>query len=1007
MDQVPQRLAGWWSRLDEHGRRHASVLLLIALGYLGHYLVYCIGQPFFIEDAGISFAYARNLVDGEGLVTYAGGERVEGYSNALWTFLIAAFYAVGVPAWSSSKLLGAVFGLLTLPMVYDLVRRARPGRPDDVALAAPILLAASPQFVIWNASGLENSLFCVLITAGVWRLVVEMEAEVSGGRRRWPVSAVWFFLLTMTRPEGLMYASIGLFARVLGSVASRRPLATATWVATFAVPFGLYNAWRLWYFAWPFPNTYYAKLGKGTSFRPFSWTGGGWKYIKKYLVDHGVVYVLPLLAFALAPLRRRRRWVGILALVVLSVLVLWDGRQGIKEFEPAWWGPIRRDWVEIRVWGILVFSGLLGLTTLGLPGWRARGLLWANTCASVFFILYSGADWMKAHRWFNLVSVSLFPMLAIGLGSLLDALPAMGFRLRLPAGPAWLQRGVAVRPVVLALPLAVWIGSEANHSNQFALRPETAVRDIHRRVLYMGEVQRKLDLDNVTLLDVDMGAHMYFTNWQIVDIAGLVDVPMARHRRYAKPFVREYLFDERKPDFAHVHAGWARSSKIPTHKEWKDRYLEIPGYPIGEVKLHVGNHIRKDLFVTATTDDPPEDALRFDGGVDLISLDVPSPLVPAGGELFVDTVWQAGFREDFRAMLFMDDGRGHRTVQALQPGYGWYSPDEWKARERVAGRFRVPLPDDLPEGSYRLGIVVMDGPTGEVLALQAEDAAASPIVMVEGEWLSELEVQVVAPARAYEEASLDHAAALDAARGGSCDAAWRRFKDGTRHVLADLEWRAAREPEARRAMAACLVDAASQVEAREEQVALLVSARRWDRHLSALLAAARPLAAEMSAEGQLLADDEAWEAAYPLLKQALDLDPRLSWVRRRAEEVRDHRLGLVKEEEPEEDKDSEDDGPKLPDSRREAGVEAPVVKGAKAAKGAKSGKVGKAAKGSKAGQAAKAAKTAKVRSVKGSKAAATGKEGKASTDSKGNTGFKDGKGQKSGKGPTPVVPPTL
>ena len=64
MDQVPHRLAHWWRSLDDRGRRHASLIALAAVGYVVHYLVYCLPQPFFIEDSAITFAYARNLVEG-------------------------------------------------------------------------------------------------------------------------------------------------------------------------------------------------------------------------------------------------------------------------------------------------------------------------------------------------------------------------------------------------------------------------------------------------------------------------------------------------------------------------------------------------------------------------------------------------------------------------------------------------------------------------------------------------------------------------------------------------------------------------------------------------------------------------------------------------------------------------------------------------------------------------------------------------------------------------------
>ena len=47
------------------------------------------------DDAFISFRYAQNLVEGHGLV-YNIGERVEGYTNFLWTILFAPFIGAGL-----------------------------------------------------------------------------------------------------------------------------------------------------------------------------------------------------------------------------------------------------------------------------------------------------------------------------------------------------------------------------------------------------------------------------------------------------------------------------------------------------------------------------------------------------------------------------------------------------------------------------------------------------------------------------------------------------------------------------------------------------------------------------------------------------------------------------------------------------------------------------------------------------------------------------------------------
>ncbi len=884
----------WWSGLDDRGRAHASVLALLCVGYIGHYLVFCIPQPFFIEDAGISFAYARNLIDGEGLVPYPGAERVEGFSNPLWTYLIALLYAVGIPTWTAGKLLGAVFGVLTLPLSYGIVRRARPHGTGDVALAAPLLLAASPQFVIWNASGLENSLFCLLLAAGIHRILAEMHAADEGGGGR-PWSALMFVLLAMTRPEGMVYAGIAAAALFLDAAARRRLGLLGGWLVAFAVPFGLYHLWRYWYFAWTWPNTYYAKLGRGTTFKPYKWDTSGWKYVNNYLLGHGVVYVLPLLALALTGLKKRR-WLAFGLLPILAVLVFWDGAAGLPEL-PDWWKPVKDNWIRGRVWSIAAACVLLGLATLGRSGWRARGILWCCTTFGVFFALYAGGDWMKQHRWFNLISVSLFPLLAIGLGEMVDAIPADLSRWRPPKRLRGLfGERVPTRLLVLLVPCMIWIGSEARHSYAFAMNPETAVRDINRRVAYMSWVQRRLDLDHVVLMDVDMGAHMYYSGWDILDFAGLIDVPVARHSDYAKPFMRQYVFEERKPHFAHVHAGWARTSKIPKHREWRREYLEIPGYPIGGRKLHIGNHIRRDTFITRTGP-LPEGVVRFEGNVQLVRFDVPSPVVAPGSHLFLDTTWRARLRDHgFRLLVFLDGPV--RTVQAFPPGWDWYGADKWKATEEVSGRFWMALPDDLPLGDYQMGVVLLDEETGAVLApRRATDAPEADVRYLPGELLlDEITVTVSAEHGAAAAAEDDLEDALGKAAQGWCDKVWPAWKDATRHRLTDEEWIVENEPEVRSALAACWVGQAASAQGALAKAELLAKARRWDHRLDELREMARPLAEELDASGTEKMASKDWKGAYLDFSAALSIDAQRPWTRRRAEAARDKTLGIQRPE---------------------------------------------------------------------------------------------------------------
>ncbi len=903
MDRVPQRLYGWWANLTDQGRRSVWTLVLICIGYTAHYLVYCIPQPFYIEDAGISFAYARNLVDGEGLATYAGGERVEGYSNPTWTFLIAFFYALGFPTFTTSKVLGWVFGVATLPMVWALARRALPFRDDapihrdTLALIAPILVAANVQFVVWNAAGLENSLFCFLLTLGMWRCVVELE----DGKK--PYSAFVFFLLCASRPEGIMYALIAGGLRgwhVLFSEEGRsesiavRAALLWKWTLILLVPLITYHAWRYWYFAWEFPNTYYAKLGTGRSFKPFLWDKKGWKYINEWAGPHGAAYIIPFVVMGLVSFKRRMRWIGAAVLLVLAVLLGWDGKEGLAN-SPDWFAPIQSHWIHIRVWFLAALVPLFWFSTLGRSGWRARGLVWLNASAGIFFVVYVGGDWMKAHRWFNLFSVPLLCVMTVGLAEVVLAVAGTD-RIRWFESFSSALRTIPSRGGLATLILlggtGAWVANEARLTTIFASNPETTVRDIHRRVKYMKWVQRRLDVDRITLLDVDMGAHMFFTDWEIVDTAGLVDVPMARHSDFNRKFLTEYVFGERKPDFAHIHGGWARASRIPKIKQFKDRFIEIPGYPISKTKLHIGNHVNKYLFVNAN--DKREAIAVFETGVELVSASVPAPLVVPGSQVFVQTTWRAAYRKTgFRVLIALTGKNGRRAVSAFAPGYDWYPPKDWKRTETVEGAFKVLVPKDFPRGPVAISVSIIDEKTGKALALSGTKGPITDMWSKGSFTLSDT-AEIGTKEAVAKAAHSKKKRALKLASSDRCASVWPMWKNAVRHRPFRTSWRDKHVAEIERSIAQCYVDRAEKVETETEQIEALLAARKWDHHLPGLIAAARPLAAALEAEGDQLWADNELDAAYQAFKNSVGLDPRRSWARRKAEDVRDLRLRIVR-----------------------------------------------------------------------------------------------------------------
>src|SRR5207249_9160233 len=98
------------------------------LGYLPAAVAFGLGVAHIVymhvmyDDAFISYRYAANLAHGLGLV-YNPGERVEGYSNFLWTLLMAVVVLLGGRPEDWAPFLGAVFAAATLVLLIGFAQR--------------------------------------------------------------------------------------------------------------------------------------------------------------------------------------------------------------------------------------------------------------------------------------------------------------------------------------------------------------------------------------------------------------------------------------------------------------------------------------------------------------------------------------------------------------------------------------------------------------------------------------------------------------------------------------------------------------------------------------------------------------------------------------------------------------------------------------------------------------------------------------------------------------------
>lgn len=234
---------------------------LVASGGLG--LVLALGHVSVLDDANYSFRYAENWIAGRGLVFNA-GEYVEGYTNFLWTALLAAIAKV-TPFrvhWLALMLglISFVANVATIDRVAARLDGGRTGR-DRLPVAAAFV-AVHTTFVAFATSGLATMFASLLVDLGLLALVA------GGGARGAATAGATFLLSTMARPDHALFWGAGLVALAVGhrgairDLLRGRPGAGLAPLAAYCaplVPYGAYLLWKLDYYGTIVPNSFYAR----------------------------------------------------------------------------------------------------------------------------------------------------------------------------------------------------------------------------------------------------------------------------------------------------------------------------------------------------------------------------------------------------------------------------------------------------------------------------------------------------------------------------------------------------------------------------------------------------------------------------------------------------------------------------------------------------------------------------------------------------------------------------
>lgn len=290
----------------------------LILGVVG-----AIQRAWVCDDAFISFRYARNLAEGRGLVFNA-GERVEGFTNLLWTLLCAGAIRLGLDPVDFSQALGILFsGLTILTLALASWRRA-PNHEPALPWAA-LGFAAMPHAQIFATSGLETSSFIFLST------VVVLAASRARSQGAWLWVGLCAGLLIASRPDGLLLAGVSGALSIMRARREGTRLPFRAWYKGFLAIMVPLVVLKLAWFGALIPNTFYAKSAD----RPYFSIGlhylslffGGYRILAVGLVATSILAGLPGRSTDSTPARslRAEPSIWLVSLLLYLAFVAWVG----------------------------------------------------------------------------------------------------------------------------------------------------------------------------------------------------------------------------------------------------------------------------------------------------------------------------------------------------------------------------------------------------------------------------------------------------------------------------------------------------------------------------------------------------------------------------------------------------------------------------------------------------------------------------------------------------------
>jgi arabinofuranosyltransferase len=383
------------------------VLAVLYLLFIDRFSADLNGQRYFVlsDDQMISMRYADNLASGNGLV-WNPGERVEGFTNPLWTGYMAVWHLVDIPRAKISlaiMLTSAMILILNALAVYSIASRLSPESPT-VARVAMVLAGTYWPLVKWSLEGFEVGLTALLTSIVALETFRYMEARRT---RHLVAMAVCLIALGWTRLEMLAVAGVPVAYLLLTDTARGR-LIKIVMVPVMASVAALFTI-RYWYYGEWLPNTYYLKLtGVALLDRLHLGLAKTWSTLETHF---SIVFAPIVLTRLLTRPRFRgehRSWILVAIFAVALLYTIYIGGD-------TWERPFHANRFLAATTPLLI-AVALHLTSAQMRRVRWQGPAVALVVVSVGLLMAVGLGGRSFYRWLrsDVKHSTLFDMVALG-----------------------------------------------------------------------------------------------------------------------------------------------------------------------------------------------------------------------------------------------------------------------------------------------------------------------------------------------------------------------------------------------------------------------------------------------------------------------------------------------------------------------------------------------------------------------------------------------------------------